>query len=79
LQHLIDREPPLAMMLPRQPGTKEARYDHLLSDHPRTYASAPVTGTPPDRLPQLEQEVSELRREVSELKQQLAEFRKMFE
>jgi uncharacterized protein len=85
LQHLIDREPPLAMMLPRQPGTKEARYDHLLSDHPRTYASVTAAGeshgssNDGDRLSPLEQEVSELRREVSELKQQLAEFRKMFE
>src|ERR1700730_14343462 len=31
LQHLMRREPPLAKVLPRQPGTKEARYAHLLS------------------------------------------------
>ncbi len=31
LQRLIDREPPLVAMLPRQPGTKESRYAHLLS------------------------------------------------
>jgi uncharacterized protein len=31
LRHLIDRDPPLAKLLPRQPGTKEARYTHLLS------------------------------------------------
>src|SRR5712691_8892137 len=31
LQRLIQRDPPLAMVLPRQPGTKEARYAHLLS------------------------------------------------
>jgi uncharacterized protein YceH (UPF0502 family) len=31
LQHLIKREPPLVKVLPRQPGTKEARYAHLLS------------------------------------------------
>ena len=31
LQKLAEREPPLAAVLPRQPGTKEARYSHLLS------------------------------------------------
>src|SRR5450631_2866686 len=31
LQKLMEREPPLVAVLPRQPGTKEARYAHLLS------------------------------------------------
>jgi uncharacterized protein YceH (UPF0502 family) len=31
LQRLMKREPPLVKILPRQPGTKEARYAHLLS------------------------------------------------
>ena len=31
LQRLMKREPPLVKVLPRQPGTKEARYAHLLS------------------------------------------------
>ena len=31
LQKLMEREPALAAVLPRQPGTKEARYAHLLS------------------------------------------------
>ena len=31
LQRLMQREPPLVTVLPRQPGTKEARYAHLLS------------------------------------------------
>jgi hypothetical protein len=30
LQKLMNREPPLAKVLPRQPGTKESRYTHLL-------------------------------------------------
>ncbi|MGA8154320.1 MAG: YceH family protein [Terriglobales bacterium] len=90
LQRLIEREEPLVMMLPRQPGTKEARYDHLLSDHPRTAHSSTdgdssiqpgSSSNSPDRgrLSQLEHEVSELRREVGELREQLAEFRKVFE
>jgi uncharacterized protein len=32
LRHLTEREPPVVQLLPRQPGTKEARYTHLLSD-----------------------------------------------
>src|SRR4051812_35138860 len=31
LQKLMEREPPLVAVLPRQPGTKESRYAHLLS------------------------------------------------
>src|SRR5580698_1040434 len=31
LQRLMQREPPLARVLPRQPGTKESRYKHLLA------------------------------------------------
>src|ERR1700728_869873 len=31
VQGLMKREPPLVKMLPRQPGTKEARFAHLLS------------------------------------------------
>lgn len=31
LQKLMSREPPLAKVLPRQPGTKESRYVHLMS------------------------------------------------
>ena len=31
LQRLMQRDPPLARVLPRQPGTKEARYKHLLA------------------------------------------------
>ena len=30
LQKLMEREPPLVAILPRQPGTKESRYAHLL-------------------------------------------------
>src|SRR5208283_5463949 len=31
LQRLMQRDPPLARVLPRQPGTKESRYKHLLA------------------------------------------------
>ena len=34
LQGMIEREPPLVIKLPRQPGRKERRYMHLLSGEP---------------------------------------------
>src|SRR5215469_17642067 len=40
LQKLMQREPPLAVMLPRQPGTKESRYGHLLSGEMETASVA---------------------------------------
>ena len=40
LQKLMSREPALAKVLPRQPGTKEARYAHLLSGDVESFASA---------------------------------------
>ena len=90
LQHLMQRDPPLARVLPRQPGTKESRYKHLLAGDPEDAADVSVARAPspasaythsPDaeRIARLEDEVSDLRREVADLKQQLAAFRKQFE
>jgi uncharacterized protein YceH (UPF0502 family) len=90
LDRLVHREPPLAAILPRQPGTKESRYMHLFSgDAPapsedtsvgRTLLSAnPTTTSTADRLAALEEEVSRLRQELTEVQQQLATFRKQFE
>lgn len=83
LQKLMQREPPLVKMLPRQPGTKEARYAHLLAGdvegweapEPRATATSPDS----DRITHLEKEIAGLKNEIAELKQQLAEFRKQFE
>jgi hypothetical protein len=89
LDRLAQREPPLARVLPRQPGTKESRYTHLFSGEPamadRTdVARAPSPANPgsnsaTDRLTTLEEEVARLRQELSEVQQQLAAFRKQFE
>jgi uncharacterized protein YceH (UPF0502 family) len=86
LQKLMKREPPLAKVLPRQPGTKEARYTHLLSGEPATALpeivepSADRTGpSEGDRIADLEREISELRSDISDLKRQFADFRKQFE
>ena len=91
LDRLAQREPPLARVLPRQPGTKESRYTHLFSGEPPSDATEPtyVARTPSpattganstaDRLIALEEEVSRLRHELSEVQQQLATFRQQFE
>jgi uncharacterized protein YceH (UPF0502 family) len=86
LQKLMQREPVLATVLPRQPGTKESRYAHLLGGdvvaaETPLHASAPVerNSAEGERIARLEEEVAELRREVSEVKDQLERFRKQFE
>jgi uncharacterized protein len=91
LDRLAQREPPLATMLPRQPGTKESRYMHLFSGEAPTAvertllsAGAGSHSTADDdslsaRVTTLEEEVARLRAELSEVRQQLAAFRKQFE
>jgi uncharacterized protein YceH (UPF0502 family) len=84
LDRLGQRQPPLAAILPRQPGTKESRYLQLFSgDAPPAELlpmRAPARSSPDnDRLGHLENEVLELRREVVDMQQQLAAFRKQFE
>ena len=90
LQRLMKREPPLVAVLPRQPGTKEARYAHLMSGEVETRApepASPADSTSPstaasssgERIMRLENQVLDLEREISDLKQQFAAFRKQFE
>jgi uncharacterized protein len=85
LQHLIQREPPLVKMLPRQPGTKEPRYVHLLAgdvetwEPPATLAAAAGSPAEAERIVRLETELTSLRAEVDDLKQQFTDFRKQFE
>ena len=85
LQHLMRREPPLAVMLPRQPGTKESRYAHLLSGEIPVAApasrgvAAPVDHGQQDRVSHVEEQVATLEREVSDLKQTVEALRKRFE
>ena len=86
LQKLMQREPPLVAVLPRQPGTKESRYAHLLAgeveagEMPATPLASPSRSSADnERVSQLEEAVAALQNEVGELKQQFAEFRKQFE
>ena len=79
LQKLMEREPALAAVLPRQPGTKESRYTHLLSG---AVESLPTVATETafvrretgsdagqeERIAQLEEAVVELRQEMAELR-----------
>jgi hypothetical protein len=79
LQKLMEREPSLVAVLPRQPGTKESRYAHLLSGPveaasftaPPVYASASGDGVDSDRLARLEAEIAELRTEMAALRQRV--------
>ena len=90
LSRLEKREPPLVTVLPRQPGTKEARYAHLLGDAPPVAASAPTHATTAhdhaaatpssnQRIESLLAEVAELRGQIADLQSQFAAFRKQFE
>ena len=90
LHHLMRREPPLAKILPRQPGTKESRYMHLLSgdaapaEQVQTQHAAEMrepVGNARDgeRIAQLESEIVELRRELETLREQFAAFQKQFQ
>jgi uncharacterized protein YceH (UPF0502 family) len=90
LSRLEKREPPLVTVLPRQPGTKEARYAHLLGAAPPVAPSAPAHATAArdhdfaapssnERIEALVAEVAELRSQISDLQSQFATFRKQFE
>lgn len=86
LNLLAKREPPLVKVLPRQPGTKESRYAHLLSPVPESKAEAgeavAETQQRPertDRFSAMEEEIRQLRSEVNTLQEQFAQFRKQFE
>jgi uncharacterized protein YceH (UPF0502 family) len=86
LRHLMEREPPLVKLLPRQAGNKEARYAHLLSGDVDVRETQPVrevaesSGASENlRISELESKVAGLQKEMADLKRQFAEFRKQFE
>ncbi len=86
LHHLMEREPPLVKVLPRQPGTKESRYAHLLAGDVEGYTVLPQAAAADssraadsDRIALLEQQVAELRVQLDELREQVSAFRRQFE
>jgi uncharacterized protein len=82
LQKLIDRDPALAAVLPRQPGTKESRYAHLLSGAAESIgASAGEFARAPQSIAASErgngehpadERIGILEQEVNELRRQLS-------
>ncbi len=82
LQKLMERDPALVAVLPRQPGTKEARYAHLLSGPVEAAAYVPAASAPAvfasgadgdpsgqdSRIAQLEATVAKLRADLDDLK-----------
>jgi uncharacterized protein len=91
LNLLINRQPPLVKVLPREPGTKEARYVQLLSGDveegrpgspPTPEAASPAqprSSVDSGTLARLEDEVAALRSEVADLKSEFVSFRKQFQ
>jgi hypothetical protein len=82
MQKLMEREPALAAVLPRQPGTKEARYAHLLSGPVESIHipsaelaagrdSGEASGAMQERIERVEAAVDELRQEVAALRQKI--------
>ena len=86
IQKLMDRQPPLARVFPRQPGTKESRYMHLLSgDTAPEYVQAITTSSPrsssedvQERISNLENQLALLRNEIADLRRELADFKQQF-
>jgi uncharacterized protein YceH (UPF0502 family) len=89
LQKLAERDPSLVAVLPRQPGTKESRYAHLLSGSlesaiaaenafaPRAAAYSAPRNTADD--PAHEDRIAQLETTVAELKQEVAALRQKIE
>ncbi len=88
LKTLAEREEPLVVQLPRQPGRKECRHMQLLAGMPDL--SEEVV-TPPaevatlkvraenERIAALETEVASLRADLDSLRQEMTQFREQFE
>jgi hypothetical protein len=85
LQKLAERDPALVAMLPRQPGTKESRYAHLLSgpvesaiafEHASVpYAAAQYAPVETNGDPAHEDRIAQLEATVAALKQEVAALR----
>ena len=91
LQHLMKREPPLVKILPRQPGTKESRYAHLLSGDvdlpdkvesfeakPEAKETATTISADGERNAHLEEEIASMRKEVSDFHKEISDLKQQF-
>jgi uncharacterized protein YceH (UPF0502 family) len=87
LQNLMEKDVPLVVRLPRQPGRKEHRFAHLLAGTPDIDETSALPAEPArlqvavenDRLTKLESQVAELRAELDEMHSQLKAFQAQFE
>jgi uncharacterized protein len=84
LRRLMERQPPLVKALPRQPGTKELRYAHLLSGdveswEPPPDSQAATSSADAERIARLEGDIADLKAQITDIRQQFADFRKQFE
>ena len=84
---LTERDPPLVVLLPRQPGRKEQRYAHLFAGSPELGEEPSPPPEPArvrvlaenERLAALEAEVATLRSELDDMRAELKTFRAQFE
>jgi uncharacterized protein YceH (UPF0502 family) len=85
LQGLSLRDMPLVVKLPRQPGSRESRFAHLLGGPvemeqieapPHLAPSVLQRHSENDKIAKLEEEIASLRMELSDLKQQFAELKR---
>jgi len=89
LQKLMSREPALVKILPRQPGTKEARYAHLLSGDVEgfeipaasesAYSPSRYSSAASEEDPELKERMAQLEAEVAILTRELGELRQEFD
>ncbi len=88
LRSLLEAQPPLVLRLPRQPGTKESRYAHLLAGEvqieerevpPRLEPATLEVRQENERLTKIEGEVAQIRSDMEDLREQFLEFKKQFE
>jgi len=79
LQKLIERDPPLVKVLPRQPGTKESRYLHLFCGD--TYVPSANDNVPPSKsdTPEATSRIQDLEEQLADLRQQIASLRQRIE
>src|ERR1700730_15806884 len=89
LQRLLQRDPPLARVLPRQPGTKESRYMHLFSGDMKdpamadtSVAQAPSPGYPVTNaaIPSADRDrITHLEDEVATLRKEVTDLKQQLE
>jgi uncharacterized protein YceH (UPF0502 family) len=65
--------------LPRQAGSREARYAHLLSGDVDVTEEAPAAAPTPNRGPGSEERIAALERDLAGLRREFDEFRRRFE